>query len=57
MFAGPEPLGEEEKAKLLSERITEKIRPIIKDKKSAQESAMILSCLKNHFIFYNLSQA
>lgn len=56
ILAQSESTGEDERMRLISERITEHLRPILK-KKSAHESSLILSCLKNHFIFYNLSQA
>lgn len=35
-------------------RITENIK-IIAKKKTMADSNLILGCLKNHFIFYNLS--
>lgn len=39
----------------VQERITENIE-IIAKKKTMVDSNLILSCLKNHFIFYNLSE-
>lgn len=37
-------------------RITEKL-PLVQKKKTMHDSNLINNCLRNHFIFYNLSEA
>lgn len=49
------PLTQEQKeVEAVQERITENIE-IISRKKTLHDSNLIINCLKNHFIFYNLS--
>ena len=40
---------------MVQDRITENIDIIVK-KKTMVDSNLVLTCLKNHFIFYNLSE-
>lgn len=47
---------EQKEVDAVQERITEHIE-IISKKKTLQDSQNIATCLKNHFIFYNLSES
>ncbi len=49
-------MQEMKEVELVQDRITENVELIAK-KKTLHDSNLIINCLKNHFIFYNLSDS
>lgn len=49
-------IQEQKEVEQVQSRITENVQ-IISKKKTMADSNLILGCLKNHFIFYNLSES